>query len=256
MSRYVLRMTQDKAFGTVRQVAPASLEITRGIDVSYHQGQVDWKRVAEHGHTFAFVRTADSFLKVDPRFPENWTGTLEAGLIRGAYMYFRPSYSGVDQAEDMIARIKDAGGLLQRDLPPVIDFETLAGESASTALGRALAFIEIIENELHRRPIVYGFPYFLFSFDHKLWRWPLWIADFTAKPPRVPGGWDEWVFWQTTDQGSVPGVRGKVDLNVFAGTPEGLRQFVRSTHLHPDRASLLRRIRTHSAPRILRMIGR
>ena len=54
--------------------------------------------------------------------------------------------------------------------------------------------------------------------------YPLWLAEYGVPEPTLPviGGWNEWLFWQNSETGEVPGFTGPVDLNIFAGTREDL----------------------------------
>src|SRR5512143_714506 len=80
------------------QVGPT----TPGIDVSYHQETIDWPRVRRAGIRFAFIRLSDGATLRDPRFATNWAEAGRAGVVRGAYQYFRPDQSVTAQADLMI----------------------------------------------------------------------------------------------------------------------------------------------------------
>src|SRR5689334_4082308 len=60
-----------------------------GVDVSWHNGNVDWKKVKASGRSFAFARVSDGLTNLDPEFNGHWPAMKKAGLIRGAYQYFR-----------------------------------------------------------------------------------------------------------------------------------------------------------------------
>src|SRR5262245_50270540 len=64
--------------------------VIRGIDVSYYQGTIDWNRVKNDGIDFAFVRVSDGATFRDPKFVTNWAESQAAGVVRGAYQFFRP----------------------------------------------------------------------------------------------------------------------------------------------------------------------
>ena len=55
----------------------------RGIDVSHHRGEVDWKKVKASGIAFGIAKATDGISFFDPRFDQNWVGMRRAGLIRG-----------------------------------------------------------------------------------------------------------------------------------------------------------------------------
>ena len=96
----------------------------RGIDVSHHQGVIDWGPVAAQGIQFAFIKATEGARYKDPRFAANWAATQHAGIVRGAYHYLRPELDGRQQARHFL----DVVGRLERgDLPPVLDVEEHSG---------------------------------------------------------------------------------------------------------------------------------
>lgn len=196
--------------------------VTRGIDVSYHQDRVDWRRVREAGIEFAFIRLSDGLTFDDPRFHANWDGARRAGIARGAYQFFRPEESATAQADRMIAALaRDPG-----ELAPVIDVE-VTGDRAPAQLARAIrAWVDRVRAKTGREPIIYTSP--AFWRDHvgsaDLTSQPLWLAHYTDGCPRIPTPWTRWTFWQHSETGAVPGIRRRVDLNLFAGTLDELRR--------------------------------
>ncbi|HSR97514.1 MAG TPA: GH25 family lysozyme [Kofleriaceae bacterium] len=188
---------------------------TPGIDVSYYQETIDWPRVRRAGIRFAFIRVSDGALQRDARFATNWAEAKRAGVVRGAYQFFRPDQSVNAQADLMIAAM---AGRDAADLPPVIDIEIDGGLDLSTVAERAAAWIDRVRQRLGVEPIVYT--------GSDLWRnggaealepQSLWLAHYTPGCPTVPPPWRRWTFWQHTDRGAVPGIIGPVDLDLFAG---------------------------------------
>src|SRR5215467_14678034 len=90
--------------------------VVNGIDVSHFQGSIDWEEVAAQGIGFAFVKATDG-LGTDPAFATNWSGANQAGILRGAYHFFRPKLSAIDQAKHFCEVVESLG---VRDLPPVL----------------------------------------------------------------------------------------------------------------------------------------
>jgi lysozyme len=201
----------------VCQVGPT----TPGIDVSYYQKTIDWPRVRRAGIRFAFIRVSDGVVIRDPMFATNWAQARRAGVIRGAYQYFRPDQSATAQADLMIAAMHDR---TRDDLPPVLDIEIDAGLSRDALVARARVWIDRVRDKLGVEPIVYT--------GNDLWRHgsagalatqSLWVAHYTSECPSLPAPWTRWAFWQHTDRGAVPGIDGPVDLDLFAGTVADLR---------------------------------
>lgn len=202
---------------------------TLGIDVSYYQGTINWTTVKNAGVKFAFIRVSDGDVFTDPKFSTYWTGAKQAGVIRGAYQFFRPNQNVTAQADKMIAAI---GTYTPGDLPPVIDVEATGGLSASTVAARIRTWVDRVKNALGVAPIVYTGKYF--------WRDdvggptsfvgnPLWIAQYTSLCPDLPAPWQRWTFWQYSESGTVAGVSGgNVDMDRFNGSVDDLLAFANS----------------------------
>lgn len=191
-----------------------------GIDVSYYQEKIDWKRVRRAGLRFAFVRISDGTTIADPMFNKNWSGAKRAGIVRGSYQFFRPEESATAQADIVIAALKFDPG----ELPPAIDVEADGGLRPAELAAKVRVWVDRVRTKLGVEPLIYASPEF--------WReklggadipQPLWLAHYTQKCPTVPAPWTRWTFWQHSKSGSVPGIYGPVDLDVFAGTLDELR---------------------------------
>jgi lysozyme len=191
-----------------------------GIDVSSYQETIDWQLVRRAGIAFAFIRLSDGATLRDAMFATNWTEARRAGVVRGAYQFFRPDQSVTAQADLMITAMRDRA---PGDLPPVIDLEVDAGLDAATVAARAGAWIERVRDKLGVEPIVYtGSDLWRNGGGQPLGAQPLWLAHYTQGCPVLPAPWTRWTFWQHTDRGAIPGIEGSVDLDLFAGTLDEL----------------------------------
>jgi lysozyme len=190
----------------------------KGIDVSHYQGQIDWQAVAGAGIEFVFIKATDGCRFEDPMFETNWQGAGEAAIRRGAYHFFRPQQDATQQAKNFLSAITGQTG----ELPPVLDFELLAGMSVDEAQHRAETWMQVVERETRAKPILYTGPSFWrdsLNNSELFAQHPLWIAHYTgAERPILPIAWAEWTFWQHSEKGFVPGIKGPVDLNWFCGT--------------------------------------
>lgn len=197
---------------------------TRGIDVSHYQGQINWTAVAGSNVDFCFIKATQGGEYEDPYFMENWAGSGAAGLLRGAYHYGEASSDAATQAQYFFNTV---GPLGPKDLPPVLDLETLDGQSPTDVLQWALTFLAEADALFGRQTILYtdaGFwqPLQSLPGSEVLALRPLWLAAYSAQP-QVPPPWTEWTFWQYSSgssNGGVPvaGVDGGVDQDWFAGT--------------------------------------
>jgi lysozyme len=187
----------------------------QGIDVSEFQGTINWSAVKASGHQFAFIRVSDGTYQ-DPKFDANWAGAKAAGVLRGAYQFFRASDDPITIADQFLARM---GTLGDGDLPPTLDVEVTDGQSATTIRTRMEQWLAHVEQKTGRIPFIYVSPGFwpnLGSPNESHYR--LWVANWQVTCPNTPTGWSTWQMWQKADNGSVSGISGAVDLDEFNGT--------------------------------------
>ncbi|HSF38641.1 MAG TPA: GH25 family lysozyme [Thermoanaerobaculia bacterium] len=192
-----------------------------GIDVSHYQGTVDWQQVAGAGMAYAFVKATQGVSTVDSQFAVNWPGVQAAGLLRGAYHFYQPGDDPQQQAENFLSVVQLEPG----DLLPVLDIETLGSQTASEIVQGIETWLGTVQAAIGRAPIVYTAPGFWNGLGtQQFGTYPLWVAEYGVSIPKLPAGWTSWTFWQYSESGSVAGVSGSVDLDVFQGSPEALRQ--------------------------------
>jgi lysozyme len=189
-----------------------------GIDVSEHQGEVDWPAVRASGRRFAIARVGRGS-RADATFARNWAGMRASGLVRGAYLYVLPEQDPVAQATLLVRAV---GRLGPGDLPAALDVEKLPpGVPPPTVYAARLAvLVAKVREGTGRQPMIY-------TGAHYWPRWvqseafaalPLWHPQYAAvRCPSIAHPWRAWAFWQTSERGRVPGVRTLVDLDVFNG---------------------------------------
>jgi lysozyme len=180
-----------------------------GIDVSHHQGAIDWEAVAEDGIDFAYLKATEGGDWVDSRYAENEAGASAAGLDVGAYHFFTNCRTGAEQAANFLATA-DVAAL---DLPPALDLE-FAGQcpdrhDPAELRAEIETFIDIVEAEA-QRPVV---AYVLDDFDDRYQvrstiDRPLWERSLFDRPDGA------WLIWQYSNLATVDGIDGRVDLDV------------------------------------------
>jgi lysozyme len=195
----------------------------RGIDVSHHQGAIDWNEVRASGRSFAFIKASEGADFRDTRFADNWSGARAAGLHTGAYHFFTFCSPGDAQADNFLAAAPPG----QNTLPPAIDIEftgnCVAWESLASIRRELGAFVARVESESGRQPLLYTTEEVRRELvPPALHAHPYWIRSLWGEP----GDELRWQFWQHSATGDVPGVAGPVDLNVFVGTESAWRAFV------------------------------
>lgn len=193
-----------------------------GLDVSHWTGAIDWRLVVPAGYRFAFCKATESTTYVDDTLLANVQGARAAGLAVGAYHFYRLAATPKSQAEFFLKTIKS----LPLDLPPVLDFEEQASLAPAKVADALKTWLDIVAERTGRTPIVYTSAYFWNDFTGGPdWsaQYPLWVANYTnASAPFLPRGWTQWLFWQYSDKGVVPGISANADLNRFNGDEAAL----------------------------------
>ena len=193
----------------------------RGVDVSQYQEEVDWQQVLESGFDFAFIRigyrgNTTGELYADELAQQHLAGAREAGLDVGVYFYSQAITE--EEAAEEAQWCLDFLGSTELDLPVVYDWEWV-GENVRTAnmdrrtLTRcAQTFCGIIDAAGYRSMLYFNSHMSRDLLDLKTLRnLPFWFAqyrdamDFEYKVD----------FWQYTETGTVPGIEGKVDINLM-----------------------------------------
>jgi GH25 family lysozyme M1 (1,4-beta-N-acetylmuramidase) len=202
----------------------------RGIDVSHHNGDIDYADVLDAGRSFVFIKATQDTTFRDPMFETNVQRARQAGVLTGAYHFFDYTLDGAEQADHFIDHIERAGGPVGW-LPPVVDIECWRPSGISThvtSAARLHDFIARMYERTGRLPIVYTS---VFMWDQVMGEstafgdLPLWAACWgCASPPSLATGWDRWHFWQTgVDR--IPRV-GPLDGNRFYGSTADLDALV------------------------------
>ena len=198
-----------------------------GIDVSYHQGGIDWRQVAIAGKKFAFIRATAGTLTADSAYIANYWGAHDAGLAVGSYHFANPDFA-LNDAVNEASWFLQTSVIWSGDLVPVLDLEVSNGLDPGSLTAWAQTWLGQVSAATGVRPIIYTNPNFwATSMANTDWfarngYSVLWIANWTtASDPSVPAGnWAGagWSFWQHTSAGTVPGITGLVDLDRFDGT--------------------------------------
>lgn len=192
-----------------------------GFDVSQYQGDIDWLAADSIEKTFpldfVFIRATAGKDLVDRKFKQNWQRSRDTRLIRGAYHYYRPDEPSHEQAEIFIKNVMLGAG----DLPPVLDIEQLPKHQPLDSLRKGLKrWLIAVEKHYGVQPIIYSGQKFYEDFlKEEFPEYEFWIANYNFFVERMD---DSWLCWQFSEKGSVPGITGNVDLNLFTGTREQL----------------------------------
>lgn len=208
-----------------------------GIDLDHHQ-RIDQTAIDFEAMRFAIVGVTEGTsgrASVDSKFRDHLTALSTGGVnALGVYHFGRPSSTRrfgpafgqpLGEAQNFARQWEIAQSIVGPLLPPVLDMEDEKEELSNAELiDWTLEWCEHCERLTGRLPIIYTY----FSFIHTqlrdyvggLTKYPLWLADYREAPPQAPReipSWP-WLFWQFTGSGSVGGIRGECDRNVFRGT--------------------------------------
>jgi lysozyme len=196
-----------------------------GIDVSKHQGEIDWKRVSNMQInnirvSFAFIKATEGISRQDDKFEKNWKEAGQSGLLRGAYHFYYPSRDAGKQADNFIKMVSLRSG----DLPPVVDIEHSNGRKKEKICADLHVFLNRLEKEYSVKPIIYtNINFFTLYLKDSFDEYPLWIAGYFDHDRFYNEFLSPWILWQHSESGKVDGIRGKVDFNVFKGDIEKLK---------------------------------
>lgn len=202
-----------------------------GVDVSYHQGEIDWQRVAADGIDFVMLRVGyrgyeTGEINLDERFHTYINGALDAGLEVGVYFYSQAltTEEAVEEANFVMEQVQ------RYDItyPIVYDWEIAEAETARTneiapytVTECAAAFCDTIADGGYI-PMVYGsLKFALFKLDmSKLKDYGFWYAEYKHgyNEPMYPY---DFKIWQYASDGKVDGIEGDVDLNICFDTYYG-----------------------------------
>lgn len=196
-----------------------------GIDVSHHNGLVDWKKVKRMTFTeedlhleFCFLKATEGLNHADRQFERNWQQVKKSGLKRGAYHFFTPWREPAGQAQNFINSVKLETG----DFAPILDIEQNSLKPDDQIIREIEIWLDIVQKHYGIKPIIYTNPNFYKKFiKGNFDDYPLWIADYSKET--LKGYNSSLWFWQHNQRGWCEGVKGTVDFNVFLGTSEELQ---------------------------------
>ena len=198
---------------------PEGYEI-HGIDISHHQGEIDWEVLRNNGMIdkypvrFVMIKATEGASTLDRRFKENFHQAREYGFVRGAYHFWSTTSSGRAQAEYFLSNVQ----LEEGDLPPVLDVERKPKTQTTEEFKESvLTWLRLVERHYGVKPIIYTYYKFKMAYlsDSVFDAYPYWIAHYYVDKVEYKG---KWKFWQHTDCGRLPGIKGYVDFDIYNGS--------------------------------------
>ena len=204
---------------------PDGYEI-HGIDISHYQGRIDWDELKDNGSInecpirFVMIKATEGSTQLDENFIDNFYQAREHGFTRGAYHFYSVHTPAYQQAAHFIKNVKLENG----DLPPVLDVEHKPKNQTDEEFKSSIIlWLETVERYYKVKPIIYTYFKFKTRYlnDSIFNQYPYWIAHYYVDSLEYEG---DWKFWQHTDVGRLPGIKGNVDFNIYNGSFYDLRQ--------------------------------
>lgn len=195
-------------------------EMVTGVDISNWQnkrGPIDFDRVAGAGHKFVCAKASEGASYADPFYKPNRTGTLDAGMVFGAYHFMKSGSTWQSQVNQFLGAINNGQ-----------DCRFLMCDAEDNGLtdDQVVKWCEAVQTATKLPVTIYCGAY-----TDPVWRsagwlkFDPWLASYTAnyttnpdptkiKVPTGPRPWNHWTIWQYTSSGIVPGIEGPIDMNV------------------------------------------
>jgi len=239
-----------KLFNFLTNTNAIPINMVLGADVSHWQGWIDWLLMKGKGIKWAITKATDFWRDrpkgfIDVKSVENHQGIRDSGMLSGGYCWLQPRIDPKLQARFYLDNFYNK---YETDFPPILDFEDTNVYSWSDMLWRAEVWLDIVEKETGKIPIIYTSKWYIDYFNKKkagfLSRYPLWASHYIQRTyPTIPAIWNSWKMWQYTDKGDYPyydywdktrhgrgwGVSsGYLDLNWYNGTYVDLLDFCES----------------------------
>jgi len=208
--------------------------VITGIDVSHHNGTINWNLVPQSQAAFVFCKATQGKNYKDELMAANMNELKRLNFMRGVYHFL--TFKDVT-AQDQVNNFTSCGIDFSQPgtLPPVLDVEWQQSESLNqyiidnraACVKKVKDWLEGIETATGRKPIIYT--------NSNFWKdylgnpagfenYPLWIASYRSAPPALAAGWNDYTFWQYTASGSITGIAGNVDKNIFKAGMKQLKK--------------------------------
>ncbi len=190
-----------------------------GIDLSHHQGDINWTKLVKGKPHFIFFKATEGATHNDRNYREHYKNARKNGIIVGTYHFFSYRSTGKAQAKHFLSVAR----LQKGDLPPVLDVEYRRKMPDEKKVTKEIKdFLIAVKKSTGLKPIIYcDYDFYKQYLKSELKSdYQLWICDYRRRPP------GKWLFWQTTDKFKIEGIQGKVDFNLFNGGKDILKSIL------------------------------
>ncbi len=222
----------------------AMAQRAQGIDVSRWQGTINWTSVKGGGYAFAWAQATRGAYLTNVNFVANMVNGKAAGVLMGAYHYATPATNSPSVEANYFWNL--AGPYINADgktLMPMLDMEEFGGHLGATSYSDwASQWYNIVVAKATAagvtiKPVMYSSACSYCNMNSSSSIFGSWVANYGGGDPQTGTPWSAcsgcnlwgggiWHFWQYSNTGSVPGISGAVDLDVFNGTTAQLSVWV------------------------------
>jgi len=214
--RKVHKVIDDRPEMTINDVK--DMPNAWGIDVSHHQAEINWLTMVNEKPHFMFIKASEGMTILDEKYNSYYTEAKKMGIPVGSYHFFSFKSTGKEQANNFMSALQ----LQEGDLLPVLDAEYTRSmpKNKQKITIEITDFVNAVYEKLGLYPIIYcNYNFFLNYLDQDIQKkCKLWIANYKCKPEC------EWTLWQTTNKFKLNSIKGHVDLNIFYGNVESLKE--------------------------------
>lgn len=185
-----------------------------GIDLSHYQGNVFWEAVGEANVAYVYIKATEGGDHIDRKYKQNIDAAHRNGLMIGSYHFYRPKIDQQTQLQNFLTQCRPE----DQDLLPMIDVETRSGLPAQEFRDSLFKFLQLVEKAYMQKPLIYtGANFYDANLLGTLHDYKVMIAQYTQREPTLKDDLD-FVAWQYTAKGRLPGIGGFVDKSRFMGS--------------------------------------
>lgn len=184
-----------------------------GIDVSAHNGIINWATVRKHHKDlqFVYIKATEGATHVDKRYSKNIKEASDAGFLVGSYHYFRMTSSAHAQFKNFVKAV----GKNRQHLIPMVDVETRDGHSVKETRDSLDVFIRLVKQHFGQAPMIYGTNRSYNEICGPTYnKYHLYIGRYGKKAPVVRGK-GQHTIWQYSETGKLKGIPKPVDMARF-----------------------------------------
>lgn len=214
----ILLLTSFEVFINISSAAglpPSSNNIYEGIDVSSYQGDINYEAVKNYGIEIVYIKASEGTYLEDPFFKRNYNNAKANNLKVGFYHFIRARTE--EEAKNEANFFASVISGTTPDCKLAMDFEIFGELSIEEINLISFAFLQRLEEITGKKCVIYSDTSNARDVFSKTLadKYPLWVAEYGVEEPLLNGKWNNWVGFQYTDNGNIPGINGNVDRDRF-----------------------------------------